>query len=241
LVLYVGWTETGYSENYVPSIPLMILVYNGKEDIDTEMFLQDIFPAMNDELRQYVPQFRIVVINLKRFDYDNLPGTPEIQAIAESLKRATDGTFGSHLSGIFGKVKSAKLAKQQTLDLITNIAQYCSWVSAITQEQFTKSFTQTFNGTEGIKMTKNVQKGFIQEALELGELRGVVIGEKRGIEIGEKRSRVDSILDILNGKFGRVPKRIENSLNKRKDVIVLKALVVQAATCSSLDEFAASL
>jgi hypothetical protein len=85
------------------------------------------------------------------------------------------------------------------------------------------------NGTESLKMLKNIQKGFIQEALEIGEKRG------------ELRSYVNLISDILNKKFGRVPKRIENSLNKRKDVIVLKALVVQAATCSSLDEFATGL
>ncbi|MDR1053380.1 MAG: hypothetical protein LBL39_04315 [Planctomycetaceae bacterium] len=78
-------------------------------------------------------------------------------------------------------------------------------------------------------MANNIQKGFIQEALELGEIRG----EKRG----ELRGSVDSILDILKAKFGRIPKRIANSLNKRKDVNVLRPLVVCAAMCSSLEEF----
>ncbi|MDR1052538.1 MAG: Rpn family recombination-promoting nuclease/putative transposase, partial [Planctomycetaceae bacterium] len=226
LFLYAKWTETGYAENYVPPIPLMILVYNGEEDIDEEMFLQNIFPTMNDNLRQYVPQCRIVVINLKRYNYDNLPGSPEVQAIAESLKRATDGTFGEHLSGILERVKSAQLGVQQTLDLVTNIVRYCTWVTAITKEQVTQSITKTFNGTENIEMVNNMQKGMIQEALEIGEARGeargIGIGEARGIEIGEKRGelkgKIELILDVLGKRFGRVPQYIIDSLNERHDV-----------------------
>jgi hypothetical protein len=233
LILYFKWTEVGYSENYVPPIPLMILVYNGKEDIDVEMFFQDIFPPMKNALRRYVPQFQVVVINLKRFDYNNLPGSPEVQAIAESLKRATDGTFGSHLSGILKRVKSAKLGKQQTLDLTTNIVRYCTWVSAPTKEQLTQSITQVYDGTEGLKMVSK----FIQEALEIGEKRG----EARGIEIGELKGNVDAILNILSNRFGRVPQYIIDSLNERKDVIALTSLVVHAANCSSLDDFVADL
>jgi hypothetical protein len=237
LVLYFKWTETGYSENYVPSIPLMILVYNGEEEIDEEMFLQDIFPEIKENLRRYVPQFQVVVINLKRFNYNNLPGEPEIQAIAESFKRATDGTFGSHLSGILERVKSAELGEQQTLDLTTNIVRYCTWVSAITKEQLAQLLTQVFNGTEDFEMVNNIQKGLIQETLEIGEARG----EKRGLEIGELRGKVNALLDILSDRFGRVPQYIIDSLNGRKDVIALKSLVVHAANCSSLDDFAADL
>ncbi|MDR1140312.1 MAG: hypothetical protein LBL62_01375, partial [Planctomycetaceae bacterium] len=131
----------------------------------------------------------------------------------------------------------------------------------ITKEQLAQLLTQVFNGTEDFEMVNNIQKGLIQETLEIGEkrgerrgieigeargieigeARGIGIGEARGIEIGELRGKVNAILDILSNRFGRVPQYIIDSLNKRNDVIALKSLVVHAANCSSLDDFAADL
>jgi hypothetical protein len=84
-----------------------------------------------------------------------------------------------------------------------------------------------------MKMVTAIKKGIIQEGIEIGEARGIARGELKG--------RVNSILAILNDKFGRVPKYIVNSLNQRTDPIALKSLVIHAANCSSLDEFVADL
>jgi len=51
----------------------------------------------------------VFVINLRRFEYGNLPGKPETLAIAESLMRATDGTFIEHLPDVFRHVAEADL------------------------------------------------------------------------------------------------------------------------------------
>ncbi|MDR1483961.1 MAG: Rpn family recombination-promoting nuclease/putative transposase, partial [Planctomycetaceae bacterium] len=109
VTLYFGWTATKYSETYQPSIPLMILLYNGTEEIDEELSFQSIFDEIPPELRALIPQFKVVVINMKRFPYGKLPGKPETQAIAESLKRATDGTFGDHICNVLQQVKTANL------------------------------------------------------------------------------------------------------------------------------------
>ncbi|MDR1140422.1 MAG: hypothetical protein LBL62_01930 [Planctomycetaceae bacterium] len=82
---------------------------------------------------------------------------------------------------------------------------------------------------------------FIQEALERGERRGIEIGEARGEKRGELKGKVDAILNILSNRFGQVPQYIIDSLNERKDVIALTSLVVHAANCSSLNDFAADL
>ncbi|MDR1052909.1 MAG: hypothetical protein LBL39_01935, partial [Planctomycetaceae bacterium] len=109
------------------------------------------------------------------------------------------------------------------------IVRYCTWVTAITKEQVTQSITKTFNGTENIEMVNNIQKGMIQEAIEIGERRG------------ELKGMVGSILYILSNRFGVVPQYIVDSLNKRNDVIAMKSLVFHATSCSSLDDFAADL
>ncbi|MDR2756270.1 MAG: Rpn family recombination-promoting nuclease/putative transposase [Planctomycetaceae bacterium] len=255
--LYFGWTETNYSENYRPSFPLMILLYNGKEDINEELFFQDIFDQIPNVFQLLVPQFRVIVINMKRFSYNNLPGKPETQAIAESLKRATDGTFGTQLSNILEHVKIADLGKQHTLDLTTSITRYCTWTSILTSEEVTQTITKVFTGTEGLEMATTIKKGIVQEGIEIGEARGetrgitigeargITIGETRGITIGETRGElkgyVNAILKILNNKFGKVPQDIVDSLNQRTDTIALMSLIVHASNCSSLDDFAAEL
>ncbi|MDR3197444.1 MAG: Rpn family recombination-promoting nuclease/putative transposase, partial [Planctomycetaceae bacterium] len=172
LALYFGWTATNYSDNYQPSFPLMLLLYHGNEDINEELFFQDIFPEIPKKLRKYLPQFKVIVINLKHFNYNNLPGKPETQAIAESFKRATDGTFAGHLSNILERIKSANLNKQQTLDITANITQYCTWINNLTTEQIVQSITNVFNGTEGIEMANTIQKGILQEGFELGQAHG---------------------------------------------------------------------
>jgi hypothetical protein len=85
--------------------------------------------------------------------------------------------------------------------------------------------TKIFTATEGLEMTTTIKKGMIQEALEIGELKG----------------RINAILDILTDKFGKVPQNIVDSLNQRTDPIALMSLNVHAVNCSSLDDFAADL
>ncbi|MDR2705088.1 MAG: Rpn family recombination-promoting nuclease/putative transposase [Planctomycetaceae bacterium] len=227
--LYFGWTATGYLETYQPSIPLMFLIYNGNEEIDEEMFFQDIFKEIPKPLQRYIPQFEIFVINLKRFFYGKLPGKPETKAIAESFKRATDGTFTDHLDEILKQIKDANLNKQQTLDLTTSITRYCTWTNHITSEEIVQSITKVFNGTEGLEMATTIKKGILQEGFE------------NGFENGELKGLVKGILYLLNDKFGQVPQDIVDSLNQRTDEIALKSLLIHAANCSSLDEFVADL
>ncbi|MDR0705073.1 MAG: hypothetical protein LBF88_08800 [Planctomycetaceae bacterium] len=78
-------------------------------------------------------------------------------------------------------------------------------------------------------MQTAIKKGFIQEAIEIGRVSGKLEG------------CVNTILDILNDKFGQVPKDIADALNQRTDEIALRSLAVHAANCSSLDDFAADL
>ncbi|MDR0704004.1 MAG: Rpn family recombination-promoting nuclease/putative transposase [Planctomycetaceae bacterium] len=235
--LYFGWTSTKYSERHQPAVPLMFLLYHGNKHIDEELFFQDIFPKIPEKLRPYVPQFRVFVINMKQFQYGNLPGKPETQAIVESFKRATDGTFGNRLCGILERVRDANLSKQQTLDLTANITQYCTWTNSLTSEEVVQFIKKVFNRTEGIKMATTIKKGIIQEGIEIGEARGKAIGKA----IGELEARVNDILVILRKKFTRVPPSIVKSLTQRTDAVALTSLLILAATCSSLDEFIAEL
>ena len=64
-----------------------------------------------------------------------------------------------------------------------------------------------------------------QELMLEGEVKGKIQGKK------------DIILDILNNRFGKVPKEISGTVNSYCDSTALMSLAVLAGTCKSLKEF----
>jgi hypothetical protein len=231
LSLSFRWTLHNRPEsgNFTPPIPLMVVVYNGSEDWSGEIWFQDMFPDLPKKLRQYVPQFRVFFINLRRFKYGHLPGKPETRAIVESLLRATDGTFIDHLPRVFQHVAEAGLGKPQRFGLLRSISTYSSWTEQASSEQITKAITTVFKGQEGIEMAEAIHKGIIQEGIEIGEAKG------------ELKGKVNAILTLLRDKFNPIPDEIIGELYKRTDPTALDSLNVHAAHCKSLDEFAEAL
>ena len=225
------------SGNFVPPIPIMVVVYNGSEDWDGEIWFQDLFPNLPEELREFVPQFRIIFINLRRFQYGQLPGKPETQALVESLMRATDGTFIDHLSSVLNRVIESDLNEPLQWSLIKTISVYYSLTAKATSEQLAQAISTVFKGQEYIKMIEEIKDSYILEGIEIGEAKGIEIGEARG----ELKGKVEAILTFLRAKFQYVPDEIVTELNKRTDVTALESLVVFTAQCKTLDEFANAL
>ena len=231
LSLHLHWVVNNRPEsgNYVPPIPLMIVVYNGTEDWDGEIRFQDLYPFLPEKLRRLVLQFEIIFINLRRFQYGNLPGKPETRAIVESLMRATDGTFIEHLPEVFQHVAEAALGERGRLDLSLNISSYCTWATQTTAQQIIAAMSNVFKGQEFITMTEMIRDEYI--------LEGIAIGEARG----ELKGKIHAILKLLQIKFNQVPDAISDELNRRTDLVALDSLFELAAQCDSLDAFADGL
>ena len=62
-----------------------------------------------------------------------------------------------------------------------------------------------------------------------------------GIALGEAKWKADTLLKILRGKFGKVPKETEKAISQMTDPIALDSWAIHAATCQSMDEFAKAL
>jgi hypothetical protein len=179
------------SGTFEPPIPLMVVVYNGDEDWEGEIWFQDLFPNLPERLRSFVPQFRVFFINLRRFKYGNLPGKPETQAIAESMMRATDGTFAAHLPDVLRRVAESDLDEHRRLDLARNIVFYSSLTAQTTEEQIANAITIAFKGQEAINMIETIKNNSILEGIEIGEARGIAIGVDKGIAIGVDKEKVE--------------------------------------------------
>ena len=70
-------------------------------------------------------------------------------------------------------------------------------------------------------------------------------GEARGRAEGKAEEKTETaremILEFVRGKFGKVPRNIERTVNQMNDPIALKSLLARTANCKTLDEFAAEL
>lgn len=233
LALYTSWTDAGYTDakNFELPIPIMVVLYHGTEDW-AEKFIQfqDLFRNIPSALRDMVPRFNVLVINLRRFQYGKLPGRPVTQAFVESLMRATDGTFAVNLDSVFRHVHDANLEKEPTWDYIQTIASYCSRSVGLTREHLKKAILKVFEGKEGIEMLETIPNGILQE--------GISIGVNQGIEIGEIRGEVKTTLRF---RFGDLPDDLVKHLAAIDDLPTLTKLTKLAATCDTLAEFAEAI
>ena len=78
-------------------------------------------------------------------------------------------------------------------------------------------------------MAETIQKGIIQEGIEIGEARG------------EVRGKINAIQKLLRIRFKHVPDQVADELNSRTDLIALESLFEVAYQCQSLDEFSEAL
>ncbi|MDR2440458.1 MAG: hypothetical protein LBE12_13945 [Planctomycetaceae bacterium] len=70
-----------------------------------------------------------------------------------------------------------------------------------------------------------------------GEARGEAKGEVRGEAKGKTAFGRNAVLSVLRKRFNKVPLKIETMIQQMNDPIALELLVIDAATCQTLDEF----
>jgi hypothetical protein len=230
--LYKRWTDAGRPvsrRKFKLPIPLMVLLYCGAEDLPDEVIsYQDMFEHIPERLVQHVPQYYLLVINLRRFAYNNLPGKPETQAVVETMKRAFDGTLAAHFPDVLGRLGAISI-DDRIMDLMANISWYTGRVTDIAPEKIVETVTNVIKGKDGVQMAEMIKSSLILEGIEIGEARG------------QLKEKVKDISKLLQLRFNQVPDEITSELNSRTDLIALDSLFDLAAQCNTLDEFAKGL
>jgi hypothetical protein len=228
---YKRWTDSGRPQSikkFRLPLPILVVLYNGKKDWQGELDLKNLLSSVPAELEPFIPQIKVLFIQLNQFDIKNLPGKPETRAVVESMIRATNGTFVAGLESILGHFTGLTL-DDRINDLAAEIIYYCDRVEAVTPDEIDKAILNTIKGPEGIKMAQTIKKGISQIAWEGGVAKGEVKGGAR------------IILRFLNRRFQKVPKSVKDKVCSIMDIDRLDELTDQAAECQSIDEFAESL
>jgi hypothetical protein len=82
------------------------------------------------------------------------------------------------------------------------------------------------------------------EELQMRKKNGVILSEKLDAHFNEKYGTprvAETVLIVLRARFKKVPKEVENIILAMTDTIALESWAAHAATCRSMDEFAAAL
>jgi len=236
LMLYLGltwykrWTDAGRPQStktFRLPLPILVVLYNGKEKWGGELDLKSLVSAVPPELEPFIPVIRVLFIPLNQFDKKHLPGRPETRAVVESMIRATDGTFVVGLGSVIGHFKDSTL-DDRILELIEDIVLYCDWTEDVTPDAVDKILSNVVEGQEDNKMSqavKQVRKTFERIARESYVAEG----------------KSESIIRILNRRFRTVSKPVKERISAIMDIDRLDELTDQALDCQSLAEFAQSL
>jgi hypothetical protein len=215
--------ETQHKGKVKLPYPVVAILYHGKtpwKSLPTMDEMIDTTPGAETGLLRYP----LILIDLSVIPKDKFTGHPALQALLETLQRASEGKLVKEFDRItdyFTPIKDDPRAG----DWLHSLVRYALSVSKIGTEFMTKVFSKVFNEREAHEMAMTTA----QELLLEGEARG------------EAKAGRNMVLSALRTRFGKVPKWVEKGVLGMSDPIALESLLAQAIQSDTLDEFSEAL
>jgi hypothetical protein len=215
---YNQFEETHKGEEKLP-YPVVVVLYHGKvswKHLPEMDELIEIAPGMKTGLLDY----QLILIDISELKPEQFQGHPVLQALLESLQLASKGRLVAEFDRVMDRLSTVKKDPRMK-GWLRSFARYAMSVAKIGAEQIVKAFSKILNEREASDMAKTTA-----EELWIG---------------GEIKASRNRVLAYLRGKFGTVPKDIEEAVRRMNDPIALESLAARTASCQTLDEFAAEL
>ena len=195
--------------------PVVVILYHGKRPWGKLKRMRDLIDSVT-AFAGDVLDFPIFLIDLSRIPPEQLKGHPALQALLETLQLGSEGKLEAGFDRVTSRL-SAVRNDPRAAGWMGALVTYAISLCRIGQEIIYQSYLKILNEKEARKMATST----MQEI----EARGEVKGEK------------NAILRFLEGRFGKVPKTIRDTVNSYNDLTALQSLSVSAGSCKSLDEF----
>ena len=186
--------------------------------------LIEIAPGMKTGLLDY----QLILIDVSALKPEDFKGHPVLQAVLEALQLASKGRLVAEFDRVMDRLTAVK-KDPRVKGWLRSFARYVMSVAKIRtkigMEQIVKAFSKILSEKEANEMTKTMA----EELLTQGEAKG------------EAKAGRKLILAFLRGKFGNIPKEIEEAVKQMNDPIALESLAARTGNCKTLDEFVAEL
>ena len=173
-------------------------------------------------------KYPLILIDISVIPKGKFAGHPALQALLETLQRASEGKLVKEFDRItdyFKPIKGDPRAKDWIHSLVRYMMSITKVGTKVGTEQIVKAFSKVFNEQEANKMAMTMAEKLLLE----GEAHGIVKG------------KAEAVLTFLRTRFHRVPKDVEKAIRQMTDPIALDSWTAQAAACQSMDEFAEAL
>jgi len=126
---------------------------------------------------------------------------------------------------------------------ILELFRFIDWVLVLPEELEGDFAHAVVKYEEAVKMpyVTSVERVGKKIGQEIGEKIGEKRGEKRGEKSGVIRGSREAVLQVLETRFGKIPKSLISAVNAMEEPAYLKALLKEAVTTPSLEVFEKAL
>lgn len=231
------------NDKIAPRAIYPLVVYHGPQPWRAPTRFEDLFTGP-DFMRDKWPVFAIQVIDLASHSDAALRQDGMLGAVMLTLKHIFDPRLLSRLPEILqllDEVIDAPTGQDMIVTLLTYVAAGSEYVAA----RDIIEVVDAVYGAQGEKIMATAAREWIEQGIEQGIQRGIQQGIQQGIEQGVERGLAqgvrDSILDLVEVRFGAVPPALATEMAAIDDVERLRGLLRYAATAQSIEVLAKQL
>jgi len=197
--------------------PVVVILYHGKRPWKVLRRMRDMIDSVPGFPKDLL-DFPIFLIDLSQIPPEQLKGHPALVALLETLQLGSEKKLMAGFDRVTSRLAAVRNDSRAT-GWMQALVNYALAICRIGQEVIFTAFSKILDEKEARRMAMSTAQ----------ELRSE----------GKVESKKETILDLLEDRFGKVPQTICDAVNAYSDLTALRSLAVFAGSCKSLDEFAA--
>ena len=210
---------------FLPPV-LPIILYHGEREFSSPIEFSELVGA-GPELEPYVPKFRVILIDMKAClpsQYPDPSEKVELYSMLATMQAVFEPDVAERLVNVMHHI-AQQLRRPENLALAEKILMYSISRSEHLEPQYLTKISDELKsmGDETMGMTL-ADKLFAE-------------GELKGKAEGKAEASQDSIIRILEARFGEVPASIGETVRTVTNTDRLEWLIATAATTKSLETF----
>jgi predicted transposase YdaD len=218
--------------------PLAVVLHHGEspwKKIPSMRDLIDLAPGVPCDILG----LPICLIDVAAMSVDKLRGHPMVCALLDSLQSASMGALPERMPGILSRLRDLG-GERRVESRVTVLAKYYAAIRGGVKDRlgdFNRVFSGLYNKREAEKMATTMYEAIQRE----GEAKGLAEGLAKGKAEGKAEGKTESVLTVLELRFGEVPAVLQKKLKNLQDIERIEEITKLAVTSQNLKEFQKAL
>jgi len=214
-------------------VPLVL--YHGTRHWRAGMKFSDLIEGPREELKAYIPDFSYLFYDFSPYGNNQIEGAAILRVLLLLLKYIHHPELATYLRQILPLLKELAPQHQELITYLETIIRYIFNATDRVSVDELKKIVETSLANdideEGMIMT------LAEQLIQKGREEGLHQGMERGLHQGMERGIQESVIEVLEARFGAVPASIKKRLTSITDRAILEDLLKKAATAFTLPEW----